>query len=95
MNDILLNPETMDLMIENGDLVVGNSDTQHQALLLLIEKGELKQFPTAGVGSIKYLEAEDNAALFREIRNEFTADGMQVNAVTMGLNGLTIDAFYK
>lgn len=92
--DILLTKD-FDLQIVNGDFVVAESTYQHQACLLMAEKGEYKQYPTIGVASKRYLESERPDNYAREIRQEFSADGMQVNSINIAENlELTIDAKY-
>lgn len=96
MIDILLNPATNDLLLdEHGDIKMGNSDQQHQALLLLFEKGSLKENPDAGVGVFKHLEAENSAAFLREVRTQFNADGMAVSKIGFENNKLVVDAPYN
>ena len=92
--DIVLN-DNNDLLINDGDFVVGESTYQHQKHLLLAEKGDYKQFPTAGVASKKYLERERPDEYARAIRQEFVADGMNVKTLTILENlELSIDAEY-
>ena len=92
--DIVLN-DNNDLLINNGDFVVSESTYQHQKHLLLAEKGDYKQFPTAGVASKKYLERESPDEYARAIRQEFVADGMNVTTLTILENlELSIDAEY-
>lgn len=95
MKDILLD-ELSDLQVLNDDLVIGVTDQQHQEHLLLTEKGDIKQFPDAGVGTLKYLESEDPGALLREVSIQFSSDGMNVKAVKFGSTGkLLINAPYE
>lgn len=94
MRDFLLDAETGDLKIENGDLVVGTSDQQHQRLLLMCDKGSFKEFPATGVGASNYLEAENPADFLREVRAQFTADGMTVTRIAFVDNKLKVDASY-
>jgi hypothetical protein len=95
MTDLLLDTSDSDLLIEANNLKTGNSDQQHQALLLLFDKGSLKENPDAGVGAFKHLEAEDAAAFLREVRMQFISDGMQVNKIVFQNNKLLIDAPYN
>ena len=97
MIDILLDKVTNDLIIENGDLKLGYSDEQHQKLLLLAEKGAYKENPLVGVGILKQLENENPSELLREIRNQFTSDGMTINSLSYDefTGKLLIDAFYS
>lgn len=94
MNDLLLD-DKYDLQIESGDLVIGNSDNQHQNLLLATEPGAWKENPLVGVGAINYLENESVADLMYAIRTQFTADGMQIHAINQDDDGkININAEY-
>lgn len=93
--DILLN-EDFDLQIKDGDFVVGESTAQHQKILILSDKGEYKEIPMRGVGSRRFLEDDTPEHLAREIREEFSTDGMVVNKIQI-TEDLTIqvDANYN
>ena len=94
MRDLLLD-DGFDLAIEGGDLVVGASTQQHQHLLLLLSKGELRQFPLRGVGTRSYLlEDVTLGTLNSLIKREFEADGMTVKRIQHRAGGLQIDADY-
>jgi hypothetical protein len=80
MTDFLLD-ENFDLLIVDGDLVVGESTAQHQKILILADKGEFKDVPMRGVGARRYLEEHTPDNLAREIRQEFAADGMTVKKI--------------
>jgi hypothetical protein len=96
MIDLLLDTTSNDLQIDaSGNLKIGNSDQQHQALLLLFDKGSLKENPDAGVGTFKYLESEQQTAFLRELRLQFSNDGMKINKVAFQNNKLAIDAPYN
>ena len=96
MIDILLDTTNNDLLIDaTGNLKLGNSNQQHQALLLLFDKGSLKENPDTGVGAFKHLEAEQATAFLREVRMQFTNDGMQINQIVFDNNKLLIDAPYN
>lgn len=93
--DVLLN-ENLDLSIKDGDLDFGESTYQHQQLLLLMEKADLKEYPTTGVASKSFLESENPSSFAREIRQEFYSDGMDVRQIKIADNlELTIDAQYN
>ena|ERR1022692_3067775 len=86
-----------DLVIENGDFKVDESTLQHQQLLLLANKGEIKQSPTDGVGINNYL-LEDGGVddLKHVIQEQFEGDGMEIHS--MKINSLTdvfIGAIYS
>lgn len=93
--DVLLD-ESLDLR-EDGttlDLVEGESTLQHQELLLLTPKGSWKENPDTGVGLMNYLEDENDAEMYAEIRRQFQGDGMMVKAVAIENGKLNIDATY-
>lgn len=84
--DILLDTD-FDLKIVDGDLVIGESTEQSQQLLLLIEKGELREYPTRCVGVQQWLNDDSPGDLNAEIKREYEADGMKVFTVKgSGLN---------
>jgi hypothetical protein len=96
MIDLLLDATSNDLLIDAaGNCKIGNSDQQHQALLLLIDKGGLKENPDAGVGAFKYLESEQTDTFLREIRIQFSDDGMLIKKIAFEKNKLSIDAPYN
>lgn len=96
MIDILLDPANNNLLLDaSGNIKIGTSDEQHQALLLLFDKGSLKENPDSGVGAFKYLEAEQHEELLREVRTQFTMDGMEINQIVFENNKLSIDAPYN
>ncbi|MBU7577074.1 MAG: hypothetical protein KAF40_03340 [Flavihumibacter sp.] len=93
MEDILLD-EDFDLLIQNGDLVIGPSSEQHQQLLLLSNKGDWRQFPMVGVGIREYLKDEDENSMVGEIKEQFEMDGMQVKDIRIANGQIGIDAYY-
>jgi hypothetical protein len=93
--DILLDSD-FDVLLKDGDFVIGDATYQNQAVLLKDSPGEVKQFPTAGVGMEAFLLDENPALLLREIRSQFTKDGMQVSKVSISPDGeLDIKANYS
>lgn len=94
MEDIQLT-DSLELHIKNGDLVVDDNLKQAQQLLLGTNKGEWKQNPKAGVGIVNYLETSSVGELSREIREQFTRDGMQVSSVKVAGSQINVDAQWK
>lgn len=62
--DILLN-EAGDLLIENGDFTVEQSDTQHVEHIIQLQKGEFKEFPLLGFGAENYLKTNTESLEFK------------------------------
>lgn len=94
VHDILLD-DNLDIAVEHGDFAVGESTGQHQTLLLLTNKGEWKQSPERGVGAVNFIETANPAELAREIRSDFSADGMYVSDVTVKGTKLDVEAAYE
>lgn len=92
--DILLD-NTFDLAFAAGDFVAGESTRQHQQLLLLIEKGELKEFPTRGVGISTWLNDHTTGNLNGLIKREFELDGMKVLKVSGLGESFNVEAVYE
>lgn len=81
--------------IADGDFVLSESTRQHQELLLLIEKGELRQFPLSGVGIRTQLLDENPAAVRAEIKRQFELDGMRVMSVSGSGIKINVEAVYR
>lgn len=95
MKGILLT-EDLEPLVQNGGLVVEDSTFQNQKILILAQKGEIKEYPMRGVGARTFLETETSESLAREIRTEFTIDGMTVNQIKITeSNGIEVEAFYQ
>ena len=94
MTDIALTPD-LDMKVADGDLVTEETLKQAQQLLLVTNKGEWKQHPTAGVGVANYLETASAGELSREIREQFSRDGMKVSSVKISGTTLEVEATWK
>lgn len=94
-NDILLD-ENFNPVITNGDFTIGDSTYQNQKILIFADKGQFKADPLAGVGSRRFLETSKHDDFAREIRQQFSADGMIIRALQINENlEITIDAQYR
>lgn len=94
MQDIIVHRETDELIAEDGDFVVSNSDMQHKKHLLLWNKGAVKEHPTACVGAFGFLEAEDEGEFIKEVSRQYSGDGMNVQAISYKNGKLNIVADY-
>jgi hypothetical protein len=78
MKDILLDDD-LDLAIENGDFVIGDSEQQHQELILIAQQGSFRASPLTGVGISKYYKSAFSVAnidkLRQKIRLQLQFDG--------------------
>jgi len=85
-----------DLLIKDGDFVVGESTAQHQDLLIRLEKGELRQYPKTGVGIKTFFNDDQVGSLYGEIQQQFEGDGMVINKIAITSDGkMEINAAYK
>ncbi len=74
--DILRNSTTGDLLLDNGDFVIVQSDQQHVIDLLDTQKGEMKEFPLVGFGAINYIKKTITQDEFkRDLKLQLNYDG--------------------
>ena len=79
--------------IANG-FGVGDTLRQNQALILLLHKGELKEWPAVGCGISDMLLDNDPIYWRTIIREQLEMDGQKVNSVKITTTGINIDATY-
>lgn len=91
--DIILD-EDFDLLFQSGDLVMGESTQQHQELLLLTAKGEIREFPTRGVHLRSWLQDDIGGDLNGAIKREFETDGMTVKSIRVVQGKVNVKANY-
>jgi len=85
-----------DLDFSSGDLQVTESTGQHQRDIILSSKGDIRDTPERGVGSILYIQDTGAQDYLRAIRMELAADGQKVRSVGMANDGsIIIDAEYE
>ena len=95
MNGILLG-ETGDLQIKvkrgadgkiKSGLTVGDITQQNQRIILLAEKGEIKEAPLLGVGTQSFIDDDSPADFLREVRTNLRMDGQNVKSCGFDSNG--------
>ena len=94
MIDIKFTPDG-DIDLSSGDIAYIESMAQHQADLIVAQKGHIKEHPAVGVGAINYLHDESPENFLRAARKEFTRDGMTVSVLKIEGAGLRVEAKYK
>ena len=93
MRGVILD-EDRDLHIENGEVAIGEIDSQNLELLIMAEKGEIREAPLRGVGIRRYVDDEDPATLLQAIRNEVAEEGMVLDTIEIKNGRLNIEAHY-
>ena len=82
--DILLD-ENYDIIDLGDEWAEGESDQQHVELLLLIQKGEIKEFPHMGFGMESWLKQRyDKEAAYRELNVTLENDGYKQFEIELG-----------
>lgn len=73
-NDIKLD-ENFDLLIENGDFLIGDSEMQEVGIILAMNVGELKSDPLIGANLVHFIRnVKDKVKIERHIRTQLELD---------------------
>lgn len=76
MRQDILKDDNNELLIINGDFVIGPSDQQHVADIFIAQPGEYKFNPTLGFGASSYLKRNITEAEFRrDLKLALSLDG--------------------
>lgn len=94
-NDLKIDIRRDENGLITGGLCIGEITAQNQKILLLAQKGEIKDVPLIGVGVSNYLDDEDPNNLLRAIRTEFAKEGMPVKKVSITNGKIEVDAEYN
>jgi hypothetical protein len=81
-------------LIEQG-LIIGNIVPQNQALILIMEKGELKEYPKFGVGINGIINDNELEYWKKEIVSMMEQDGMSLASLELTTEGLKIEGGYR
>lgn len=84
-----------DLRFENGDLVPGESTFDAVRKLMEINPGELHYAPLIGVGIVRYIKQTNPSDMIREIKQQVSADGGEVEEIAYNDGELEIKANYE
>lgn len=81
MKGILLDKD-LDLEVNNGALVLGDTKVQEAGLLLGMNAGEWKLDPRLGPGLLKYIRSTSNRGkIDRDIRQHLAMDRKDINEI--------------
>lgn len=80
-NDILLDKEN-DLLFQNGDLKVDESEMQDVGLILQTNQGEWKQYPVVGANLVREVRGIENRSVYeRNLRIQMKLDGKNYDEI--------------
>jgi hypothetical protein len=83
MQDDILYDDDFDVIDEGEEWAEGESDQANAELLLLINKGELREFPFCGFGIEKRLkQVADRKIFVRDLKVELERDGYKNPTIT-------------
>lgn len=92
MKDIIFSD---DLIFDNGDFDVKNSESQHTEHIILASKGEYKETPELGVGIEQMLNTEEPTEFLIEAKKNLEYDGQKVQNISFTESGkIIINAKY-
>lgn len=91
MKDFIID-QNSNLLIEDGDWLLGDSHHQHIELLLTSLPGQWKENPEAGAGLALSQNGVADSFIKHTIAIQLEADGFKLDNLQITENGITIDA---
>lgn len=76
-----------DLCVENGHLSMGDTLAQNEFILLMAQRGDIKEYPLMGAGIADMVGDNDTTAWKRKIRDALSDDGIRVSDLQMTSQG--------
>ncbi|WP_233860988.1 hypothetical protein [Tenacibaculum piscium] len=93
MNDILLDQDG-DLMLVNGDFVIGDASEQSVAQILISKSGQWKEYPQIGADIQKSQHGKIDRFLERNISVQLASDGFNVDTLEINEKGINLKGSY-
>ena len=87
--DFLLNAFNGDILIQNGDLVVGASDDQNIYDIIFSDLGQFQQYPNIGCGITNYINGSNLYKLQLLIKAQLKSDNFNVNSINISYDAET------
>lgn len=95
----IITDSTNDLIIENGDLKLNESDSQHVEHIITADKGHFRQWPLIGVGIGRLIKGTINPqALKQSIKLNLESDNYNVRLIeidSIDKLSINVDALRK
>lgn len=89
--DILLDANK-NVLMRNGDFVIGESDQQNIELILSTNPNDWKESPVVGAALIKSLGGDINGFVKRNVTVQLEADGYVLEEINEKENGIDVKA---
>ncbi|MCB9245968.1 MAG: hypothetical protein H6606_06010 [Flavobacteriales bacterium] len=94
MKDILIDDQ-FELLIEDGDFVVGDSKGQNILLIAHASKGEYKRNPEIGANLSNLIHDESPKKHALELKRQLEYDGAKVSSIRMTEGSIQVEATYN
>lgn len=94
MRQDYLRDDNGELIVLNGDYVIGPSDQQHVVDIVETQQGEYKEFPLIGFGAINYIKKIIVEDEFKsDLKEQLSYDGYQdaIIDLSQGIENLKIE----
>ena len=94
MRQDIITDDDGDLLIKDGDFVIGESDQQHVLDIIDSQPGETKEFPICGFGAINYVKSRITEAEFkRDLKLQLNYDDYENSKIDLsnGFENLNIE----
>lgn len=91
MVGILIDPETGDLMVRDGSLVIGDNTGQVAQAVLQANRGELKEHPLLGAEIVKLHHGNGDVMWAADAKDMLQAAGVPVKRVVLDGNEITLE----
>ena len=84
MKDIITDMKSRELIIQNGDFLIRDSDAQHIQHILQTNKGENTQYPLLGAGLDRFLNFSGSRLHLKQaIRKALQMDGYRIQSLSV------------
>lgn len=83
----MIDPASGDLMVKDGQIVVGPVDGQCIEQIIVSNRGEYKEHPLVGGEVIRMMHGEESRFWANRVRNMCIAMGVAVKRVSLDING--------
>ena len=90
MRGILIDSGTGDLLVENGGLVIGDTEAQTVEAVLVANRGEFKESPLIGGEVMKQLSGGEDVMWAGEVKKMLRASGIDCEQVEIKDGVVTI-----